>query len=100
VVLEKGRARKPANLDASARIVEPVYIEDGVSITNSTIGPNVSIAAGTVVENSEVRESVVGSGSTIRNAAIHDSLIGDGVILEGVRGSTTVGDHSEVRITS
>jgi len=100
VVLEKGRARKPANLDASARIVEPVYIEDGVTITNSTVGPNVSISAGTVVAGSELRDCVVGGGSTIRDAHLHDSLIGDGVVLEGVRGSTTVGDDSEVRISS
>src|SRR5919107_583910 len=36
VMLEKGRARKPANLDGGATIIDPVYIEDGVTITDST----------------------------------------------------------------
>ncbi|MCU0649546.1 MAG: sugar phosphate nucleotidyltransferase, partial [Gemmatimonadaceae bacterium] len=37
VMLEKGRARKPLALGPGATIVEPVYIEDGVTITDSTI---------------------------------------------------------------
>ena len=34
---------------ASATIVEPVYIEDGCTIENSTVGPNVSLGAGSNV---------------------------------------------------
>jgi hypothetical protein len=50
-----------------------------------------------VIERSEVRDSVIGEQSTIRDSKIHDSLIGDGVLLEGLRGATTAGDHTEVR---
>jgi glucose-1-phosphate thymidylyltransferase len=98
VMLEKGRARRPASLGAGANVVEPVYIEDGVTITNSTVGPNVSISAGTVIENSELRDTIVGAGSRVAGCVLAESIVGDSVKLEGVRGRATVGDHSEVRV--
>ena len=50
-MLEKGRARRPDQLDGST-IVDPVYIEENVTLKKSTIGPNVSIGAGSVIEDS------------------------------------------------
>jgi glucose-1-phosphate thymidylyltransferase len=98
-ILEKRKAaRKPSNLDASAKIVEPVYIEDGAQVKNSTVGPNVSIGAGTVVEGSTLSHTIVGGKSKIRNATLTNSLVGDEVVLEGVKGEVTVGDHSEIRV--
>ena len=98
VMLEKGRARRPAELGAGATIVEPVYIEDGVTIEHSTIGPNVSIGAGSIVRNSTVRDSVIGSNTTIAHSALNDSFIGDHVVVQSARGALNVGDHSEVRV--
>jgi len=97
VMLEKGRARKPASLNGSARVIDPVYIEDGVTITDSTVGPNVSISAGTVIENSELRDTIVGAQSRVVRCALSGSIVGDSVKLEGLRGTATVGDHAEVR---
>lgn len=97
VMLEKGRARRPASLDASATIVEPVYIEDGATIRDSTVGPNVSISAGTTIEGSTIRDSIVGAQSRVTGSRLHDSIVGDAVKVEGLTGSVTVGDHSEVR---
>src|SRR5689334_13329375 len=50
VMLEKGRARVPAGIDRS-QVIDPVYIEDGVKIVNSKVGPNVSLGAGSIVEH-------------------------------------------------
>jgi len=99
IVLEKRKmARKPSNLPKDAKIVEPVYIEDGVTIKNSTIGPNVSISAGSVVEDSKIRDTLVGSKCQIRKAELHNSLVGDEVVIEGFKGDATIGDHSEIRV--
>ena len=68
-----------------------------VSIKNSRIGPNVSIGAGTVIEDSELRDTIVGVRSHLRRSTLRNSLIGDHVLLDGVHGEVTVGDHSEVR---
>jgi glucose-1-phosphate thymidylyltransferase len=97
-MLEKRKmARRPTDLAADAKIVDPVYIEDGVTIRRSTVGPNVSIGAGTVIEDSELRDAIVGNKSRIVKSALHDSLIGDEVVVQGFRGDATLGDNSELR---
>ncbi|MGH7678510.1 MAG: sugar phosphate nucleotidyltransferase [Gemmatimonadaceae bacterium] len=97
-MLEKRKmARRPSNLPGDATIVEPVYIEDGVTIRRSTVGPNVSISSGTVIEDATIRDSIVGKKSKIVRSSLHDSLVGDDVVLEGFHGDATVGDHSELR---
>jgi glucose-1-phosphate thymidylyltransferase len=98
IMLEKRHmARRPSNLGKDAKIVEPVYIEDGVTITRSTVGPNVSVSAGTVIEDSTIRDTIVGGKSRIARSDLHDSLVGDEVVLEGFRGNATIGDHSELK---
>jgi glucose-1-phosphate thymidylyltransferase len=95
-MLDRGHARAPKDA-GTGRIVEPVYIEDGVTLRDCTVGPNVSIGAGSTIERSELRDTVVGTKATIRDSTLANSLVGDAVVLEGVRGEVTVGDHSEVR---
>ncbi len=96
VMLEKGRARRPSGIDP-AQVVDPVYIEDGVTITGSRVGPNVSIGAGTVIEDSQLRDAVIGSGARIAGSRLANSLIGDDAVVENMVGAMTIGDHSEVR---
>jgi glucose-1-phosphate thymidylyltransferase len=98
VMLEKGRARVPAGIDKS-QIIEPVYIEEGVVIANSRVGPNVSLGAGTIVEHATLRDTIAGSGCRIVRSNLTNSLIGDEVFVAGVKGEVTLGDHSEVRQT-
>jgi glucose-1-phosphate thymidylyltransferase len=96
-MLEKGRARKPATTPAGVTIVDPVYIEDDVTLSASTIGPNVSLSAGSRVEGSELRDTIVGAGSTVTGSKLTGSMIGDGAVVDGVRGQVNVSDHSTVR---
>ena len=94
-MLEKGRARKPAGIGGT--IVEPVYIEDGVTISDSVVGPNVSIGKGSVIERSRLSDTIVGDKARIARCDLTSSLIGDEVVLAGIKGEVTIGDHSEVR---
>ena len=96
-ILEKGAARRPARLDGASTIVDPVYVEDGVVLKESTIGPNVSLGAGTVVERSRLTDTIVGAKARIRSSTLHGSLIGDEAVIEEFDGQITVADHSEVR---
>jgi glucose-1-phosphate thymidylyltransferase len=97
IVLEKGAARRPANIEKSVTIHDPVYIEDDVTLSNATIGPNVTLGKGSKVESSTLTDTIVGSRCTIRRSTLHNSLIGDDAIIEGLRGELTVADHSEIR---
>jgi glucose-1-phosphate thymidylyltransferase len=100
VVLESGKSRRPDKVGSDSKIIDPVYIESGVTIFRSTVGPNVSIGAGTVVEGSTLSDTIVGSKSTIKDSKLSMSMIGDEVVVEGFEGEVTVGDHSEVRVAS
>jgi glucose-1-phosphate thymidylyltransferase len=96
VMLTKGRSRRPKD-SGDSTIVEPVYIEEGVTLKKSKIGPNVSIGSGSVIDGSEISHSIVGAKATIRKSVLKNSLVGDEAVIEGVRGEVTVADHSEVR---
>ena len=97
IVLEKGAARRPKQVEASVTIHDPVYVEDGVTLSNATIGPNVTLGKGSTVESSTLTDTIVGSKCTIKHSTLHNSLIGDDVVIEGLRGEVTVSDHSEIR---
>ena len=60
----------------------PVLVEDGARVASSTIGPNVTIEAGAVVQGSTVRDTIIGRGAVVRNATIEHSLIGDDAQVE------------------
>ena len=95
-MLTRGRARRPRDAGDST-IVDPVYIEDNVTLKKSKVGPNVSIGKGTVLEGSEISNSIIGSNAKIWKSVLKNSLVGDDTVVEGVKGEVTVADHSEVR---
>ena len=76
-------------------IHDPVYVEDGVTLSNATIGPNVTLGKGSVVEGSTLTDTIVGSKCTIKHSTLHNSLIGDDVIIEGLRGTHRVGSFGD-----
>ena len=97
IMLEKRKmARRPRDLGPDATIIEPVYIEDGVTIRRSTVGPNVSVGTGSVIEDSNVRDAIVGERCVLAKSTLHDSLIGDEVLVRGFRGHASLGDHAEL----
>ena len=95
-MLARGRSRRP-KASAGSTIIEPVYIEDGVTLKKSKVGPNVSIGAGSVLEGVEVSHSIIGERAKISKSVLINSLVGDDTVLSGVKGEVTLGDHSEVR---
>jgi glucose-1-phosphate thymidylyltransferase len=99
MLVKRKMARRPTSLPKDAQLIDPVYIEDGVTIRRSTVGPNVSVSAGSVIEDSTVRDAIIGEKTRIVKSELHDSIVGDEVVLEGFKGAGTVGDHSELRAT-
>ena len=98
VMLE--RSKEPGartETSPTVKITQPVHIADNVTITDSAIGPNVTIGANSTIEGSTLRDTIVGDGATIRHSTLQNSLIGDGAVVEGFKGELTVSDHCEVR---
>jgi glucose-1-phosphate thymidylyltransferase len=94
ILLRKGAARRKDF--PGVTIHDPVYIEDGVTIERSEIGPNVSLESGTRVAGSTLRHTMVGQGAALDGVHLERSLLGNRVVVRGLRGSTTLGDDSGV----
>ena len=94
-LLENGRARRPKSLPKDVVIKEPVYIEDGVTLSTCTIGPNVSLGAGSSVTGSTVTNSILGKNVRIQGAMVEGSLVGDDQAIEGRTVENSVLDGGE-----
>ena len=77
-------------------IIEPVYIAEGVSIQNSTIGPNTSIGAGATITGSAIRNSIILDRATVTDSELDRASIGFDAHVKNLRGSAHIGDHSTV----
>ena len=63
---------------------------------NSIIGPNTAIAAGAVVEESVIRNSIVSEEATVLQALLEDSIIGSNANVKGGMKRINIGDSSEL----
>jgi glucose-1-phosphate thymidylyltransferase len=79
-------------------LVEPVHIEEGAVVRNSILGPHVSVAAGSVIEQSIVRDSIINGRSEVRNMVLNGSILGDSVQLFGASRRMNIGDHSLIEM--
>jgi glucose-1-phosphate thymidylyltransferase len=80
----------------NSKIIDPVYIDSGVVIENSTVGPHVSIYKDSTIINTSIRNSIIGSSSVISDANITDSMIGNNCKYDGNYKSVNIGDFSEL----
>ena len=78
----------------NAVIIEPCFIGEHVSITNSVIGPHVSLGANTIVENSIVSNSIIQNNSKVKNVVISNSMVGSYAEYSQVAAELSLGDYS------
>lgn len=95
-LLEHGRARIPSGPCPRCTIIPPVYIEDGVTIHDATVGPNVSIEAGSSVAESTIANSILGRNVRVVRSTVKDSLVGDDQKLEDKVLQQSVMDAGEI----
>jgi len=95
VLLRKSEFSKGYSFKGS-NIIPPVYIGNNVTITESTVGPNVIIEDNTEILNSEISNSRTGCESVIDNSRIHESLIGNHCRISSQNGVFNIGDYNEL----
>ncbi|MEL7268439.1 MAG: sugar phosphate nucleotidyltransferase [Bacteroidota bacterium] len=81
----------------NANVIEPCFIGDGATIRNSTVGPFVSIGAGTVVDNTTIKNSIVQQHTVVQNANLDNAMIGNHAFYDGNFEKISIGDYSELR---
>jgi glucose-1-phosphate thymidylyltransferase len=96
-LLEHGRANQPNYASSSGvNIVPPVFIHPEAQISNSTIGPFVSINKGCVIANSRISSSIFDEKTLITDSHLENSMLGRNVVVEKAAGMLDMGDNSRV----
>lgn len=76
-------------------VIEPCYIGEGTVLSNSIIGPNVSLGENSMVENSRISNSLIQSHVKISDLILQDAMVGNHTRLIGKPLDLSIGDYSE-----
>ncbi len=95
-ILQSGGGRPPKS-GADVEVTGEVCIGDDVSFERAVIGPNVSIGSGSTIRGTHVSHCIIGENTILENCDLQHSLIGDNVEASGLRGSASLGDHTQIR---
>lgn len=85
-----------ASSSDSTVIIPPVSIAEGCKITNSIIGPNVSIGEHTTIQSSIIKDTIIGSYAELEEVVLHSSIIGSDAFIRGLSQSLNIGDNTEI----
>lgn len=77
-------------------INNPVFISEGVDISNSVIGPYTTIDKGSKIKDSVIKNSIIGSNAEVLKALLENSIIGNKAIVKGSFKRVNAGDSSEI----
>lgn len=83
-------------LNTNSVIIEPCYIGDHVKLTDSVVGPHVSIGHGSELKNVVIENSIVQDNSIIESDVIGNSMIGNNVRYKGRKNELSLGDYNQV----
>ncbi len=78
-------------------IIPPCYIAPDVTISNSIIGPHVSLEKGCKVNNSIITNSIIRESTFIDNGNITNSLIGKATVIKEIPKEHSLGDYSTLQ---
>jgi len=79
-------------------VISPVSVPKGARVVNSILGPNVSLAPGSQVNESIIKESIVNRDSMVQDVILEGSILGDNVTLKGATRRMNIGDHSIIEM--
>jgi glucose-1-phosphate thymidylyltransferase len=77
-------------------IKHPVFIDSEAVIENSIIGPYATIGKGSVIKNSIIINSIIGSKAEVNKALLENSIIGNNSSIKGSYKRLNSGDSSEI----
>ncbi len=77
-------------------IIQPCFIGENVRITNSVVGPHVSLEANVVVEDSRIKNSMIQADTIVKNAQLENSLLGKSVNYNEKPQELNLGDFSTI----
>ena len=75
-------------------IIEPCFIGKDVKISNSVIGPHVSIGEGTEIDNSVIKNTIIQENSEISNKVLANAMLGKFVKIQNTPEDLSLGDYT------
>jgi glucose-1-phosphate thymidylyltransferase len=97
ILLDSGEGSSPA-VYKNTVIVPPVSIERDVRITDSVIGPYVSIGSGSDIASSIITDTIICSNACISAAHLQESIIGEEAVISSRPVSINTGSSSRIEI--
>lgn len=77
-------------------IIHPVSIGEDCRISNSVIGPHVTIGSHVAIESSIVKSSIIGNYASLHEVVLKQSVVGNDTSITGFRQSLNIGDNTEI----
>ncbi|MDN3694922.1 sugar phosphate nucleotidyltransferase [Chryseobacterium tructae] len=75
-------------------IIPPCFIGENVKISNSKVGPGVSLGNNTIIVNSNIENSLIQENTKINHGNLSNSMIGNSAQYVGVAREISLGDYS------
>lgn len=93
---KKGYASEDLPDFDNAIIIHPVSIGRNCRITNSIIGPHVTIGSNVHIDTSIVEDSIIGHFTALNHVVLRHSVIGNDSSITGLKQSLNIGDNTEI----
>lgn len=77
-------------------IIHPVSIGKNCQISNSIIGPHVTIGNDVSLQHSIVKDSIIGNFASLEDVVLRHSVIGSDARIRGMNLSLNIGDNTEI----
>jgi glucose-1-phosphate thymidylyltransferase len=76
--------------------IQPIAIGENCKISNSIIGPNVTIGDNVIIQHSIVKDSIIGNFAGLDEVVLKHSVIGSDASVRGMNLSLNIGDNTEI----
>jgi glucose-1-phosphate thymidylyltransferase len=77
-------------------VISPCFIDSTATLNNAVIGPFTTIGAHAEINNSVIKNSIIGNFSKLENVVLSKSLIGSDSMISGLSQSLNIGDNTEL----
>ncbi|HNQ68548.1 MAG TPA: sugar phosphate nucleotidyltransferase [Bacteroidales bacterium] len=79
-------------------IIQPCFIGNDVKISNSVIGPFVSVGEKSIISNSIIKNTIIQNQTEIDSICVHNSIIGSNTKISGKPFDVSIGDYNIIEM--
>lgn len=77
-------------------IIKPVFLEKGARVSNSVIGPNVSVGKHAQITSCVISDGIIGEGAYMDSVVLKECTVGKNSKVQGSRKTVNMGESSEI----